>query len=454
MDKKKNSLNRRDFIEKGAKLSFAPLAIPLININYDPVAVSGKQKLAMVGTGSRGKGMWGKSLLERYPDRLEFVGLCDANLSRAEVVRKQLGVDVPVFHSREFSKMIKEQKPDYVIVTTTDCFHAKYIKQALEMGCNVISEKPLVTDEQQAQEILDAEKKSGKKITTTFNARFGVSSEEIKKVISSGELGKIISVEFQEYLDIDHGASYFRRWHGKKKYSGSLLVHKASHHFDQINWWLEDDPDEVFAYGKVAFYGKNNAFRYRNCRGCPFASKCDFYWDITKEKDLMELYVSTEKEDGYLRDGCVWDNEIDTYDTMTAEVKYKSGILLSYSLNAFMPYEGQRIAFNCEKGRLDIRNYQRQPWEVNYASEFRLTENFKKTKTWTVQSGEGDHGGSDEKLKDLIFLQNEPDPLGQLADSRAGVMSSLIGIAARRSIENGQPVKIDDLVKFPLTWGW
>ncbi|MCK5105124.1 MAG: gfo/Idh/MocA family oxidoreductase, partial [Cyclobacteriaceae bacterium] len=64
------------------------------------------------------------------------------------------------------------------------------------------------------------------------------------------------------------------------------------------------------------------------------------------------------------------------------------------------------------------------------------------------------HGGSDEKLKDLIFLQGKPDPLGQLADSRAGVMSSLIGIAARKAIENGQPVKIDDLVKFPLTWGW
>ncbi|MCK5103489.1 MAG: Gfo/Idh/MocA family oxidoreductase [Cyclobacteriaceae bacterium] len=431
-----------------------PFALPIIKDNSSPAKVSGKQKLAMVGTGSRGKGMWGKSLIDSYSDHLEFVGLCDANLKRADVVRTQMGLDVPLYHSSEFSKMIHEQKPDAVIVTTTDCFHAPYTKKALELGCNVISEKPLVTNEQQAQEILDAEKKSGKKITTTFNARFGASSEEIKKVISSGVLGKIISVEFQEYLDTDHGASYFRRWHGKKRYSGSLLVHKASHHFDQINWWIEDDPDIVFANGRVAFYGKNNAFRHRNCRECPFASKCDFYWDITKDQGMMDLYVSCEKEDGYLRDGCVWDNEIDTYDSMTVEVKYKSGILLSYSLNAFMPYEGQRIAFNCEKGRLDVRNFHRQPWEVKHSAEFRLTENFKKTKTWTVQSGEGGHGGSDEKLKDLIFLQGKPDPLGQLANSRAGVMSSLIGIAAGKAIENGQPVKIDDLVKFPLTWGW
>ena len=361
MDKKNNSLNRRDFIEKGAKLSMVPFALPIFNDNSSPAIESGKQKLVMVGTGSRGKGMWGKSLIDSYSDHLEFVGLCDANLKRAGVVKKQMGLDVPLYHSQEFSKMIHEQKPDTVIVTTTDCFHAPYTKKGLELGCNVISEKPLVTNEQQGQDILDAEKKSGKKITTTLNARFGASSEEIKKVISSGVLGKIISVEFQEYLDTDHGACYFRRWHGKKRYSGSLLVHKSSHHFDQINWWIEDDPDTVFANGKVAFYGKNNAFRHRNCRECPFSSKCDFYWDITKDKGMMDLYVSSEKEDGYLRDGCVWDNEIDTYDSMTVEVKYKSGILLSYSLNAFMPYEGQRIAFNCEKGRLDIRNFYNQP---------------------------------------------------------------------------------------------
>jgi len=452
MNKRKNHLNRRDFMEKGAKLSIAPFALPLMDMN-NPTAKSGKQKLVMVGTGSRGRGMWGRSLIDSYPNRLEFVGLCDANLKRAEVVRKHMGVNIPLYHAHDFGKMIEELKPDMVIVTTTDCFHATYTKQALEMGCNVIVEKPLVTDELQAQEILDAEKKSGKKITTTFNARFGVSSEEIKKVISSGKLGKIISVEFQEYLDIDHGASYFRRWHGKKKYSGSLLVHKASHHFDQINWWLEDDPDKVFAFGDVSFYGKNQSFRNKNCRDCPFASKCEFYFDITKDREMMDLYVSCEKEDGYLRDGCVWDNEIDTYDTMTVGVEYKSGILLNYSFNAFMPYEGQRIAFNCEKGRLDVRNYHRQPWEVGYSAEFRLTENFKETKTWTVQRGTGGHGGSDDKLKDLIFLQNTPDPLGQHADSRAGVMSSLIGIAARKSIESGRPIRIDDLVDFPLTWG-
>ena len=108
----------------------------------------------------------------------------------------------------------------------------------------------------------------------------------------------------------------------------------------------------------------------------------------------MDLYVNCEGEDGYLRDSCVWDNKIDTYDTMTVEVKYNTGVLLSYSLNAFLPYEGQKIAFNGQKGRLDARIFQRQPWEPEHVSNFRLTHSFKETKTWGVDPSEGEHGGA------------------------------------------------------------
>lgn len=163
----------------------------------------------------------------------------------------------------------------------------------------------------------------------------------------------------------------------------------------------------------------------------------------------MDLYVNCESEDGYLRDGCVWDNKIDTYDTMTVEVKYNTGVLLSYSLNTFMPYEGQSIAFNGQNGRLDARIYQQQPWETEHGSDFRLTHNFKETKTWNVDPSEGTHGGADRKLKDLLFLQGQDDPLRKRADSRAGILSSLIGIAARHSIETGKKIKIADLVEFP-----
>jgi predicted dehydrogenase len=219
-----------------------------------------------------------------------------------------------------------------------------------------------------------------------------------------------------------------------------------------MNWWLDAEPVEVSAYGDVAFYGANQPFRAPNCRNCTFTDTCDFYWDISSDQRLKELYVDCEQEDGYLRDGCVWDNNIDTYDTMTVEVKYNTGVLLSYSLNAFLPYEGQRLAFNGQKGRLDVRRYQRQPWDPGHGSHFRLTHSFRDTKTWQVDPGTGTHGGADRKLKDMIFVPGQTDPLQKLAGSRAGILSSLIGIAARRSIETGDKVSIAELIDFPLNW--
>lgn len=450
-----SKMDRRDFLGKGTKLAAAATALSAFAPTAPSKAAQGeKLKVALVGTGSRGSQTWGKNLIEPLGDYLEMVALCDINLKRVKYAQQFLGIDVPLFHSQDFERMINETKPNAVIITTPDCFHAEYAIRAMEMGCDAISEKPLATEANQCQRLLDAEIDTGKKVTTTFNARHGNSAEEIKRFILSGKLGRIISAEFHEYLDTDHGASYFRRWHGKKRFSGSLLVHKASHHFDQMNWWLDAEPVEVHAFGKVDFYGSNNGFRGRNCRSCSFQQKCPFYWDITTSGRMKDLYVNCEDADGYLRDGCVWDNDIDTYDSMTVEVKYNSGVILAYTLNAYMPYEGQSIAFNGENGRLDVRNWQRQPWKTENAADFRFTKIFGETKTWGVNSGRGEHGGADMKLKRIMFVPGEKDELAKLAGSRAGVMSSLIGIAARISIETGERININELVEFPLKWKW
>lgn len=411
-----------------------------------------RRRVALVGTGIRGSQMWGRDLVKPYADYVEMVGLCDINPKRMAAARQIIGVDAPMYLARDFDRMIQETRPELVIVTTTDCFHADYIVRAMELGCDVLSEKPVATEAEQCQAILDAEARTGKRLLVGFNARHGRSAEEIKKVIRSGALGRIVSAEYQEYLDVDHGASYFRRWHGRARYSGTLLVHKASHHFDQMNWWLDADPVEVHAFGRVAVYGRNGEFRGRQCRGCEFRDRCDFYWDITKEPLMMQLYANAEDADGYIRDGCVFDNSIDTYDSMTVEVKYDSGVLLSYSLVAFSPYEGQRIAFNGEKGRLDVK--------LVDGTEFTLSENFKGSRTWVPGASDepapldAGHGGSDGKLKNLLFVADTPDPLGKKAGSHAGIMSSLIGIAARTSIETGEPVRIADLMERRATWRW
>jgi hypothetical protein len=125
---------------------------------------------------------------------------------------------------------------------------------------------------------------------------------------------------------------------------------------------------------------------------------------------------------------------------------------MSYSINTYLPFEGQFICFSGENGRLEVRINAQQSWEVPGEIEFRLTKDRETSEFWVINSSPGTHGGADERLREMIFLPETPDPLGSKAGSRAGILSSLIGIAARQSIETGQKVKIADLVTFPNEW--
>jgi hypothetical protein len=114
-----------------------------------------------------------------------------------------------------------------------------------------------------------------------------------------------------------------------------------------------------------------------------------------------------------------------------------------------MPFEGYRVAFNGEKGRLEVRDYERQPFDVAQETEMQLTLSFGKREEIAVPRPEGGHAGGDDILRDIIFHgQQVPDYL-RLPGARAGALSCLTGIAARNSVASGLPVRIADLVAFP-----
>jgi predicted dehydrogenase len=127
-------IDRREFIQQSSLVAGSFLVNPVVPPLAKPLA---KMRLAMVGTGGRGNGFWGKSVLENYKDQVEFVGLCDINPGRLEYARSYIGTDCKTF--ADFDLMMKEVKPDTVIVTTVDATHHEFIVKALNYGSNVIT---------------------------------------------------------------------------------------------------------------------------------------------------------------------------------------------------------------------------------------------------------------------------------------------------------------------------
>lgn len=441
--------------------SAGAVALGLASTAY---AAAPRKRFAVVGVGSRSR-MYTQAITGKFRDANEVVAVSDNNAGRAALAVKTIaatGASKPkAYSAADFDRMIRETQPHTVIVTSPDATHNDYIVRALDAGCDVITEKPMTTTPEKAQSILDACKRSGRHVRVTFNYRYSPPRTQIKDMLMSGEIGEVLSVDFNWLLNTVHGADYFRRWHSNKDVSGGLMIHKATHHFDLVNWWLGAQPESVVAVGKREFYTPEMARRmglrshHERCRTCPEKSACTFYFDLAADPGLKALYLDHEQHDGYFRDQCVWRPEISIEDTMNVVVRYDTGTTLSYSLNAFNSWEGYRIAFNGTKGRIEHSIVEQAGVAGADETQGKIKDDGVTTRIIPLRggpreiepwTGTGGHGGGDDVMLTEIFGDAPPDKYKRASDERGGAYSMLVGAAANQCFKTGQAVRIDQLV--------
>ena len=434
-----------------------------------------RTRYAVVGLGSRAQ-MFVRAIASTHAEHAELVAFCDVNSTRMQVHNRAVqgfGLPpVPTYRPQDFRSMLERERVDTVVVSTIDRTHDEYIVAALHAGCDVVTEKPMTTDADRCRRILDAQAETGRAVTVTFNYRYNPVHAKVREVIADGAIGEIGSVHFEWLLDTRHGADYFRRWHRDKANSGGLMVHKATHHFDLVNWWIASSPQVVFGLGKLFFYGSTNgthrdiARPYTRAHGAESAAGDPFALDLAGSPTLRALYLDAEHEDGYHRDQNVFGDGITIEDDMTVAVRYRSGATMSYHLTAYSPWEGYHVAFNGSQGRLELDVVENSfvdpgtagtaPGEALHGVEAppehssRLTVRRHWEKPVEIDlpeaTGEG-HGGGDARMLAEIFGGQRPaDPLGRASTHRDGAQSLLTGLAANRSFETGLPVHVDEIL--------
>jgi len=437
-----------------------------------------RTRYALVGTGSRAQ-MYIDAISGPHADVAELVAWTDPNPGRIdwhEARLRERGAAVPVrFAPDALAETVARSGVDRVIVTSPDFTHAGHVVTALEAGADAVVEKPLTTTEEGVRLIADAAARTGRSVTVTFNYRYSPRNSALKEVLQSGHIGQVTSVHFEWLLDTSHGADYFRRWHREKDKSGGLLIHKASHHFDLVNWWLDDAPARVFASGGLRFYGAGNAARRglgaRPARGSEDSPLRDaFSLDLRDDPALRGLYFDQEGHDHYLRDRDVFGEGITIEDNLSLVVDYARGASMSYSLNAHSPWEGYTVGVNGTKGRAELTVVERG--EVVLGANGRPTaivdpsahpdtvaadrarpvserlvvqQHFERALELPVPDGSGAHGGGDAQLLAELFRGAAHDPLGRSAMWHDGVRSVAVGLAGNRSLVTGQAVSVRDL---------
>lgn len=184
-----------------------------------PVPAAPRRRHAVVGTGSRA-GMFVRSMLTTHAEVAEPVAWCDTNDVRMDLYDELLAehgrAPLPRYTPEDFSRMLDEQDPDVVVVTSPDSTHARYVVEALDRGVDVVCEKPMTIDVDGLRAITEAARRSTAELVVTFNYRYSPRNSEVRRLVSEGAIGDVTSVTFEWLLDTVHGADYFRRWHREK----------------------------------------------------------------------------------------------------------------------------------------------------------------------------------------------------------------------------------------------
>jgi predicted dehydrogenase len=448
-------------------------------------------RYALVGAGARAE-TFVRSLVTSHADTAELVAFADPNPLRIQAHNRwlrELGhAAVPGYPADEFAAMLDKERVDAVIVTSMDSTHEGYIVAALDAGRSVITEKPMTTTADSCVRILQAadrararaaaEGRPAPTVAVAFNYRYNPTHEKVRELLASGVVGEIGSVHFEWLLDVRHGADYFRRWHRDRANSGGLLVHKSSHHFDLVNWWLSARPVRVFAQNRLFFYGESAgcthgyARDYSRAHGDPAAVGDPFALDLDLQPRMAELYLDAEPVDGYIRDRNVFAAGVTIDDDMSVLVAYDSGATMTYHLTAYAPWEGYRLMVNGSKGRLELEvvetdyvappELSRPKADGTIASLYpghagdeegatRLVVHPYWQRPYTVDISEVSHdahGGGDGRLMADLFSGTAlaTDPLGRRATERDGALALLAGLAGNASAASGRAVDVAELI--------
>ncbi len=430
------------------------------------------KRYAVCGLSNRGLGCFVLPLLgreadgavsqESYADVAVLAAVVDPDRTRTDAFRRWLAdhdlPDIATFS--DLDGLLSADLADAVVVASPDHLHADHARSVLAAGLDVVLEKPMVTTSADALALMAAEAASRGTVTVTHNSRYAPRHGQLKELIRSGAIGRVVQMQLDHHVDTAHGSSYFVRWNRERVRSGGLTLHKSTHHMDLLNWLIDDEPVRVAASGGTFFYGPDSPHRPRDANGRPLRGAAlraaDPYWHEMVDKvqirvagkgqerrSLLGLPYGLEYPAG--RELSVYDEVIDSLDTVTAVVSYRQGAAAAYTVNFSSPWEGARLVITGTHGQLEVLSG--KDWQGSLlpgVGTITVRPLFASAYEIPVRVAEGDHAGADPRMRHDIFRgpSEESTTLGMAASTRDGALAVCAGEALWQSAETGETIAI------------
>ncbi len=404
--------------------------------------------VSVLGVGGRG-GFVYSSIMNGMQDKFKLTAFCDINKTRLEYFSNAYGVDEKNRFLSE-TEFFKEKRADLLIIATMDKDHVREAKIALNLGYDILLEKPISCDKKELRELLKLATKLNRKVVVCHVLRYTVAVQKISEILDSGAIGKLISIDQTENVIFWHAASSFVRgnWRRREE-TAPMIMAKCCHDLDLLQYFAKSKCKSISSIGERAYF--KGEFKpsgsAERCIDCKYVESCVYsakkiYLDRWKENGchpefwptncIVERVPITEegvykslRETNYGR--CVFACDNNVVDNQTVLMEFENGVNACLKMQSFTKYGGREIRFFGADGELLLD----EPGDKIILKKF-----FGEDKEWKISEIASDlsfHGGGDKRLVENLYnvlIKDNVSAETMLANS---IESHLMAIASEDS---------------------
>lgn len=389
----------------------------------DPIIRTG-----VIGLGGRGRYFARMYDRQGHPG-FKLVAVCDADADARQRASQDLADDVAI--TADMHEMLARPDLDAVLVATNDPDHVEPTVAALRAGKHVLVEKPLCQSVSDARRMLAEARQASGIFMIGFELRAVSVFRQTAALLREGRIGEVkVGHAFD---NVSVGGNYFFHDPARQKsFYRSLLLQKACHSIDLLNWFMGADPARVYAIGGAGVYGQGEAADKR-CRDCDRAETCPY----RVAQSLQMDYGVTRETPDY----CVWSEAMDLDDHSLLAITYANGTKATFHECHFTPDYTREFWLVGDQGKLYA--YYDNPGRFLIRIEYSHDPE-RRTEEWKPPYTGGGHGGGDNNLRDEFYqriVDNDPPTEAQIS----AYYSTALAICAQQSIDTDQPVDIPPL---------
>ena len=422
---------------------FKPEQAPYYKIPKKPVTA------ITLGAGARGN-TYGNFAIN-FPEMLKIVGIAEPNSIRKQRYSQKHSIEDKAQFNTWEDVFQRPKFADAVIITTPDDLHYGPCMAALDLGYDILLEKPIAPTAQECRDILTKSQATGRIVAVCHVLRYAPYFQKMQTLLRSDEFGPVMSMHHFEPIEHIHMAHSFVRgnWHDSKATTPIILA-KSCHDMDIMRWLIGTPCKQIAAFGDLSWFKSENApvgSTERCLDGCQVEPTCPYsakkiylknkwytyVFDLPENKSehnsAIEHYLNTTD---YGK--CVYKMDNDQPDHYVCAMQFDKGITASFNMEAFTSFHGRRTKVMGSMG--DI---------VGDMNEFKWTD-FRSgaVKSFDGKSDEVDnyqnsgHGGGDWRLMGdwiMAISQQNPDILTSTIEQ--SIESHLMAFAAEQSRLNG-----------------